>query len=286
MIVILGHTGFIGAYLLRHLADSGRQVIGLSARECDLSKAGEIRSSLGQLPRPFDLINCAVINRNRCHDYSAFEMNCRMLRNLVEALPPGCCRSFIHLSSVDVYGKHPPLSLNESTPAAPDDFYGLAKFTGEGLLRLGLDKQCQLAILRLPGVYGVADGGNSLVGGLTRKIIAGQPVTLTGRGELRRDCLAIGDLAALVEALLEAPRQLLVNVATGSSYSLLEMVDIIAEVGGVRPEVSVALSDDAEEKGDLLFDVTGLRLHFQEFAPQTLRQGIGEYVAALRGVGW
>lgn len=285
MIVILGHTGFIGGYLLRRLEGCGRQVIGLSRREGDLTRAEEIKGSLAQLPGPFDLVNCAVVNRDQGGNYGTFETNCRMLHNLVEALPAGRCRSFIHLSSVDVYGRQPLVPIRESTSASPDDYYGLAKFTGERLLHLGLDRECRLAILRLPGVYGVADGGRSLVGGLIRKVLAGQPVRLTGQGRLLRDCLAVADLAGIIERLLEEPQRLLVNVATGSSISLLEMVALISEVGGGKnPEIIFAQDGKGEEKGNLLFDVTSLRRYFPEFVPLPLKQGVAEYVMTMNGL--
>jgi hypothetical protein len=76
---------------------------------------------------------------------------------------------------------------------------------------------------------------------------------------------------------------LLVNVATGRSYSLVEMVAMIAGAGGVSPEV---IFDRAEEGGgDLVFDISGLRRHFPDFTPQPLGQGIGDYVAAMAAKG-
>lgn len=282
MIVILGHTGFIGSHLLGHFAQGGWPVLGLASRECDLTRSAAVRQALGNLPEKFDLINCAVINREHAGDYASFAANCRMLQNLAGALA-GRCRSFIQLSSVDVYGLRPPLPLSEAVVPDPADYYALAKFTGEGLLRLGLEAACPLAVLRLPGVYGPADQGRSLVGGLVRKILAGQSVLLSGQGRLRRDCLAVADLAWIVERLLETPRPLLVNVASGDSFSLLELVALIGEIGGVRPEVSLAGDETGERRGDLVYDLGLLRRKFPQFRPRPLRQGIAEYVAALGG---
>lgn len=280
MIVILGHSGFIGRHLLGHFSRAGREVIGIASRECDLTQPDRVRRCLAQLEAPFDLIDAAVINRHLCQDYPAFLANCQMLQNVLDSLPAGLCRSFIYLSSVDVYGR-PAGPINEATLPAPAHYYALAKLTCEQLLHL-FPKGFPTAILRLPGVYGVEDGGRSLVGKLVRAAVSRRPLTIAGSGRLRRDYIGVDDLAAVVDALVARPRDLLVNVATGRSLSLLDIVAIIADKAQCRPEI-VWQPEDGPPGVDLVFDPANLRQALPTIRLRSLEEGIAGYLAGLAG---
>lgn len=280
MIVILGHTGFIGGHLCRYFSGRGRRVAGLSSRECDLAKPERVREWFRRLDAPFDLIHSAVINRDQCQGYGSFQSNCQMLQNVLEHIPSALCRSFTYLSSVDVYGRRPPCPITEETLPAPHDYYGLAKLSCEGLLRLAPGPGFPVAVLRLPGVYGVEDGGRSLVGKLARAVCAQQPVTLSGTGGVRRDYVSVGDLALVVETLLERPREIIVNVATGQSLSLLDIVAIIAEKVQCRPEI--IFQSQAGRGADLVFDTSRFQESFPTIRLTPLAAGIEGYLADLR----
>lgn len=279
-VVILGHSGFIGRSLMRSLTACGRTVIGVSSRECDLTNQEMTREWLARLPGPFDLIHAAVVNRAAGQSYDAFTRNCRMLYIVLDSLAPGQCRSFIYLSSVDVYGAHSPCPLSETTLPCPAHYYALAKLTCEGLLRLFPARDFPAAILRLPGVYGVDDGGASLIGRLIRSLMSGQAVALDGDGGLQRDLVCVDDLTAVVAALLDRPGDLLVNVATGESLSLLDMVAIIAEKAQCRPRID--FRPERVPPANLLFDTT----HLSQICPgirlRRMEEGISSYIAALR----
>jgi len=279
MIVVLGHTGFIGGYLCQYFKQAGRQVIGLSSRECDLTKPDRVKEWFPHVETPFDLIHCAVINRDQCQGYSSFQSNCQMLQNVLDGLPPGLCRSFIYLSSVDVYGSRPPCPITEETVPFPESYYGLAKLTCERLLRVFPGKGFPAAVLRLPGVYGVLDGGRSLVGKLVRTVAGRLPVTLCGTGRILRDYVSIDDLALVLEALLSKPQDTTINVATGQSLSLLDIVSIIAEKVQCEPEIIFRPQDGPG--ADLIFDTTRFREVFPMIRLRSLPEGIEAYVAAL-----
>ena len=279
MIVILGHTGFIGGHLYQYFSQAGRQVAGLSSRECDLTQPGRVREWFAQREAPFDLIHCAVINRDRCQGYPSFLSNCQMLQNVLGAIPAGRCRSFVYLSSVDVYGSRPPCPITENTLPAPELYYGLAKLTCEHLLRLFPDKGFPSAVLRLPGVYGAHDDGRSLVGKLIRTVTDQQPVTLSGTGSILRDYVSIDDLALVIEALLSRPLDAVINVATGQSLSLLDIVSIIAEKVQCRPEIIFRPQDGPG--ADLIFDTSRFREVLPTVRLKPLQVGIEAYVAAL-----
>ncbi len=279
MIIVLGRTGFIGGHLCHYFSQTGRQVVAPFSWECNLTKPDRVREWFSRVETPFDLIHCAVINRNQCQDYSSFLQNCQMMQNVLDAMPAALCRSFVYLGSVDVYGSRPTCPITENTVPSPDHYYGLAKLTCERLLRLFPGKAFPAAVLRLPGVYGAQDGGRSLVGKLIRTIVRRQPVTLFGTGGLLRDYVSVDDLALVIDALLARPLATTINVATGQSRSLLDMVKIISEKVGCGPDVIFRPQESPD--ADLRYDTAQFREVFPAIRLTPLPDGIERYLADL-----
>jgi nucleoside-diphosphate-sugar epimerase len=81
----------------------------------------------------------------------------RGLENLLQATLKQRCARFVHLSSVAVYGNHPPLeSVSEEAPPKPGDMaYGIEKLKQEHRIRrYGRRHGLPFVILRPPNIYG------------------------------------------------------------------------------------------------------------------------------------
>ncbi|HIB69793.1 MAG TPA: NAD-dependent epimerase/dehydratase family protein, partial [Phycisphaerales bacterium] len=74
----------------------------------------------------------------------------------------------------------------EETPAKPKSHYGVSKLMSEIVLPIELSPQTPLSILRLPGVYGPGDQGNSVVGLFAEKLLLGEPIKIAGDGTAKR----------------------------------------------------------------------------------------------------
>jgi CDP-paratose 2-epimerase len=103
----------------------------------------------------------------------------------------------------------------------------------------------ETAVFRMSCIYGPRQFGTEDQGWVAHfllRALAGEPITLYGDGRQVRDVLFVEDL---VEAFLRAERQMPVvsrqafNVGGGpdNTLSLLELLDLIAELTGRRPEV-------------------------------------------------
>lgn len=276
MVVVFGHTGFIGHRLYRHLEESGCQPVGISSAQCDLLNPRALRSRLAELPQPFAVVNCAVLNRRRCLAPEGMQQNLRMFRNILEAVPPTACRFFIQLSSVDIYGSTPPLPITEESPLAPDTWYARAKLGCEQLLGANRLADFPSVILRLPGVYGTGDRGESTVGTLFRRAVNRKPIDLTHGGTQLRDYLLVDDLLRIIQMLLDQPRQLLVNLVSGRSRSLRDLVDMIFAQTGTGSRVSF-MRQPALSPPDLVFDNSRCREYFPGFDFTDLSEGIRKY---------
>lgn len=281
MVVVFGDSGIIGRELSSRLRKSGYTVTGISTEQCDLLDPGAVRLCVSALPRPFDIVNCAVINRSNCSCLDGLRNNILLMHNILEAIPPGACRSFIQLSSVDVYGQKPVLPINEDTPVRPSTYYAMAKLDCEWLLEKSTSKDFKAAVLRLPGVYGPGDKGQSVIGKLLRQAFNREPISLNNGGELLRDYLFVDDLLRVIMTLLDTPRDLLLNVVTGQSRSLREILDVIF-VSSVTGSVVSCPSCTGLAAADLVFDNSRYRQVFPDFIFTDVKDGIVLYANAFK----
>ncbi|MBT5096049.1 MAG: SDR family oxidoreductase, partial [Halobacteriovoraceae bacterium] len=211
-------------------------------------------------------IYCAGISRSEADDSKSSELNIKMLQNLTNSLAGTKIQKITFLSSVEIYGNTPGLPLDENSPARPERKYAEAKLQQEELLRTFCQQQnCQLSLLRLPGVYGRSEKKLGFINQLTDRLQNGGNYQIYQGGGERRDFLHILDLVQVIFLLedKEIPEQLL-NIATGESYSTLQWKDWLCQklaVSGSAIEILPA----TKELGHLEFDTSKLRELLPEF---------------------
>lgn len=279
--VVLGHTGFVGGALLRGLKARGLPVSGASSRECNLLEPGQARAFLFALPEGARVVLCSGILRVVRDSYETMLQNVQMVESFADAARGRPLGGIIFLSTADVYGYAPPVPITEETRTAPENYYGLSKMIGEHLLRVNGGLGCPVTVLRLPGIYGPGDGGRSVVGRLLGDMRRSGSVTVHGNGGIRRDYVHVEDVCAVAFSLLESPHDGMLNVATGVSYSILEIVRLLAQYAGLSPEIRRA-PRNPQTAGDLVFDVSALRRRVPRVRLRPLEEGLVGYLAGER----
>lgn len=255
-VLILGGGGFIGQALAGRLRLAGHEVLAPTRADCDLLDAASVRRTLDALPPGASLVHCACISRRQEESYPVFLKNIAMVQNVIEAAQPGRLRSLVYLSSTDVYGDGPRLPITEDTPFAPSGYYGTSKLTCEKLLCHQGALDCPVASLRLPGIYGPGDRGRSMLGMFARRIDTGETMTVFGDGATLRDFVLVDDLCRLIEGLVAAPWHGTLNVATGKSTALLDILRGLAQTLGRKLVLDFA--PPGPRSRDLVFDTRAL----------------------------
>jgi UDP-glucose 4-epimerase len=177
------------------------------------------------------------------------------------------------------------LPLPESTPIAPLSGYGQSKYAAEGYLGLferlhGLSGMS----LRLGNVYGPRQdplgeaGVVAIFCGLLKN--GGRP-TVYGDGTQTRDYIYVGDV---VSAALAAGATRLggaVNIGTGREASVLDLVDILADLEGREDFTPEFAPPRAGEVQRISLDA-GLAERELGWTPETtLEQGLAQTLAAV-----
>jgi len=162
---------------------------------------------------------------------------------------------------------------------SPANYYDISKVACEALLTMPGAIDCPVTVLRLRGIYGPGDRGESLVGRFLNQMRAIDSVDIFGDGSTKRDLAAIEDINIVVEGILNKPMNGRLNIATGHSLSVREIVETIASTAGLTPEINYGPLDVSTPK-DLEFDTRALNdwlpgLRFTNFA-----EGCAAYIAA------
>jgi UDP-glucose 4-epimerase len=145
----------------------------------------------------------------------------------------------VYTSTRQIFGKPRYLPVDEDHPVAPVDVNGITKYATEQLHLLYHDVYgLQASAVRLTNVFGprqrLRDDLQGFLPIFVRRALAGEAITVFGKGEQERDCLYVDDV---VECLLltavapEAPGQIF-NVGNDERLSLGAIADAVVHAAG------------------------------------------------------
>lgn len=171
--------------------------------------------------------------------------------NLLVAARAAGVRRVVYAGSSSAYGNTPTLPKREDMLPNPISPYAVAKLAGEQYMRAfwqvyGLET----VVLRYFNVFGPFQDPTSHYSGVLaifcRRMLAGEQPTIYGDGEQSRDFTYIDNVVhANLMAADASPEKVagqMMNVATGSRFTLNETFSILCELTGYKGEPSYAPS--------------------------------------------
>ena len=260
-VLVTGGAGFIGSNLVRALLDRGESVrvldnfaTGNRGNLADIVSDVEVVE--GDL-RSYERVHAAVrgvevvfhqgalpsVPRSVQDPLTTNAVNVEGTLNVLLAARDESVRRVVFASSSSVYGNEGELPRVETQAANPISPYGVAKLAAERYCTSFTNVYgLETVALRYFNVFGPRQDPRSqyaaVVPKFIRLIAAGEPVPIDGDGGQSRDFTYV---ANVVDANLkaagaaEAPGRIL-NVATGSSATLNELVASIGTILGREPE--------------------------------------------------
>lgn len=243
-ILVTGADGFIGRHVISELTGAAHTVVGLSRGEAPHSliefHRKEINSTTdyGELLVGTDVVVhlAASTQSAEAGDAAALEkyreINTRGTVNLAEQAARAHVKQFVFMSSIKVNGEstQPGEPFTASSPAAPEDAYGISKFEAEqGLLRIAERTSMAVTIVRSPIVYGPGVKGNFDL--LLKLALSGLPLPMGSIADNRRSYVFVKNLTSFISRCIGDPvsRNRVFVISDGRDVSTSELVTCIAE---------------------------------------------------------
>jgi len=248
LVVVTGGAGFIGSHLCEELLRLGYAVRVLDnltqgRREwvpenaefmegdiCDLAACREACEGATGL---FHLAAMSRVGPSLDNADVCTTNNVLGTQNVLMAARDARIPKVVYAGSSTYYGNQPP-PHKETMGGEFLNPYSLSKYVGEEYCLL-FDRMYDLptAIVRYFNVYGPRQpevGAYALVMGIfLRQFALGQPLTIHGRGDQRRDFVHVRDaVAATIAAFTGNVRRAVFNVGSGTNTSIQELADLIS----------------------------------------------------------
>jgi len=252
-VLITGGAGFIGSSLVEALVSAGASVTIL-----DDFSSGTI-DNIAHIQHKIkiivgDITNktiCLLATRNQTHIFHLAarisvqeseekrdlyeQVNILGTQNLLEAAVLNNVKKFIFSSSAAVYGNQD-TKCSETLLLKPESFYAETKKLGEELCqKLSAESKLIAVCLRYFNVDGsrkkTISNYTSVIPIFTKKLSSGLPLTIFGDGLQTRDFVDVDEIvsANLMAGFFPYTKAEIINIASGKSTTLLELIDQIAK---------------------------------------------------------
>jgi UDP-glucose 4-epimerase len=250
-ILVTGGSGFIGRHVVAELAAAGAhvRVIDLNPHPDpaveivigDLAEPEVIEASLaGGIDAIVHLAAVTSVLKSLEHPELTQRTNVTATAALLEAARVAGVKTLVFTSTNAVVGPMEGPAISESSRLRPLTPYGATKAAAEMLMSaytetLGL----RCASLRLTNAYGPGmQAKDSIVARLMRAIRTGSTFEIYGDGTQVRDYVHVSDIVAAMRlALADASWRGPTVIGSGTSLSVLEVIDAVEAVSGTTVSV-------------------------------------------------
>ena len=237
IVLVTGHTGFIGQNLCLHLKKKGVGYVGFSrSAGYDIFDIDELYQSVKTADIVIHLAADAKPGESVLSPVKTIETNIRGSLNVLEA-----CRKhqvpLIYPSSCEIYGDSK-IPLTEEHPINPTNPYAASKAAVDRFCFMysscyGMD----IKIVRFFNPYGVHQQLNKIIPTFYFNAIKGAPIPVFGDGTDTRDYVNIEDVVRGLWMAKDLPKGESINLATGVPTTNLEMAQKIVEYTGSESKI-------------------------------------------------
>jgi nucleoside-diphosphate-sugar epimerase len=270
-VAVVGAGGFVGSAIAGELRRLGVNVAALARRDVDLL-SGDAVMRLRDLLRPSDSV-VLVAAIAPAKTLEQLMLNLRMAEHFCAAVETVRPSHLLYVSSDAVYADDAN-PVTERSPVAPTTLHGMMHAARELMLKTAMPGP--LAILRPTLIYGAADPHSGYGPNRFRHQAAkGEPITIFGDGEEKRDHVVVGDVARLVARILLRRSSGVLNAVTGISLPFADIARMVA--AQFNPPATVKSVPRPGPRPHLLhrfFDITDCLKAFPDFSYTPVAEGL------------
>jgi UDP-glucose 4-epimerase len=304
-ILVTGGAGFIGSHLVDALVDQDHEVVVFDDLETgfranvnaraqlapgSVADESAVRDAVQGCELVFHQAAHKAVLRSVEHPLLTDTINTHGTLTVLKAALDAGVRRVVHASSSSVYGGAAPLPTTERAPLRPRSPYAVSKLAAEEYCRVFTELYgLETVALRYFNVYGPRQRPDATYAAViplfTDALLNGRDPVVHGDGLQSRDFTYISDVVAANLAAANAPAEScagrVYNVAGGSSWSLLDVLRVLADLLGVEPHpqfVDPRAGDVRHSRADPAAAAADLGFH----ASVGLEAGLAATIAWLR----
>ncbi len=271
-ILVTGAAGFIGRALCQYLRGQGHEIAELTRKNGDITERATF-SSLAPADHVFHLAGRAFVPDSWKDPLEFHRVNVIGTANALEhCREHGARLTFV---SAYIYGVPDSLPVSEACAPRPNNPYALSKFLAEQVCAFhaahhGVD----VTVVRPFNIFGPGQKTHFLIPQIIGQIKERTAIRVKHLAP-RRDYLFIDDLVDALGRTLGGPRGYnVVNIGSGSSVSVRELIDVIQSVAGTELEVVEEGKVRPNEMDDVYADIEKARDLLGWVPAVSLREGL------------
>lgn len=297
IVLVTGSNGFTAFYLAKYIKESfdnyccyGVDLGEVSTNEYidlyfPIDNFKNLKYELALKISSIKIFNLAGLIGNHSLP-SLIENNVQWTSRFIELIDiikkPDC---FINIGSSAEYGNQPTPFLFEELIPNPVNNYGLSKFFQSKLVTYyGLKSNCYVVNTRTFNLIGPGLTSNLVVGKLIKECLdvyyGKKDYIEIGRLDSVRDFLDVRDAVRYYFALsIIKPKIENINIASGVSYSINEVLTIILQNLGISPQIRQFNSNVKIGDVDATYaDITRLRNYFPKIICRDINESIKDMI--------
>jgi GDP-4-dehydro-6-deoxy-D-mannose reductase len=254
-ILVTGANGFIGSHLVKQLSKLSHEVIviELTPNAGDISKADTWRK-LPQVDVVMHLAARSFVPDSWNEPSGFMSTNVTGTQNVLEY-----CRKYnapLVFVSAYLYGIPQRLPIKETDPILSNNPYALSKYLAEQLCEFYANYwNLPITVIRPFNVYGFGQRPEFLIPEIIFQVRLCKEIRIRDLSP-KRDYVYIDDLVdALIKSLNISSGYNVLNIGSGMSYSVGELIDVIQKVAGTEIPVYSKQVTRKQEISDVYADI-------------------------------
>lgn len=248
-VLITGIDGFTGDYLSAALGEQGYEVHGVvrGDPEAPLHYKADLRDAealadIVKRVRPHKVFHFAAISHVEGNVDNIYAINVVGTRNLLEALARSKSQpdAVLVASSANVYGNRIAGRIDENTPPAPVNDYGVSKLAAEYVAHIYAPR-IPIIICRPFNYTGVGQGPDFIIPKIVDHARRRAEAIQLGNIDVARDFSDVRVVTDIYCRLIEASSAIgqTINICSGEAHTLEAILSMIGELSGHRLNVTV-----------------------------------------------
>lgn len=285
-VAVFGASGFVGINIVNALSEAGIDIIASDLKEIKFDTAEFVKADLLDYAQVADVVkDCDMIIHLAASPLPLSlekprlnaKINIEGTLNIMDAAREFNCKKIIFSSASSLIGEVIYNPVDESHPCVPKTPYAVAKYAIEHYLRVYHELyNLNYLVFRFFNVYGPWQYPESkaIIPMVYNRLKTDGSFNVFGDGSQTRDFIYIGDIAEFfVRALRNNVKNEIINMGTGKSTTIKEIVAIAGDLLHIEPRINY-LSARPGEIGNFVADTKKIKMLFGSVPDTTLEEGL------------